>query len=316
MTPITNLADLGFTFYKLSYEEWATIEEPSFFNFAVGDHKKAWLQLDKDACLSVYSGRVSLLKVGGTFYKLDGKQRKKIWESKTLRPPEFLIAEVYEIPESTFSYFLEQALAIENDFLLPNEVIKTVYNELGLGFISERFKSGYIKESLDIALRGKLRKFQNRGSKQERLDINIKKALLAFESELAFIDSLDAKTDIFVTGVVAGSLIMLGLGENMEKIETFLRLLNEGQGETKDGVHHDPVAALLKCVTAYAAQSKPQRHTKAVEICSRTIQAIELWIEGPASAKFWRKNQLGGINHVPYVIKMKSRKKLLNDLDL
>ena len=318
MNPIPNLADYGVSFYKLSYQEWVAIDEPVFYNFALGDDKKIWLHLDKVTDLSVYSIRVNLMKVGDKLYKLDGKRRKKEWESGQFRIPPFLIAEVYEVSETVFSSLTYKAMDIEKDFLLPHEIMKQNYEELGVSFHSERFKNGYLKESLDIALRGKTRRVQNKASKFERQDINIKKALAVFEEELAFLDSLNAKADIFVTGVVAGALVMLGIAEGDDKdhVKTFLSLLNQGEGQKKDGTFFDPVASLLRSIEDHRAVTKNKPYNIEADLCSKTVHAIDVWLAGPATPPFWRKNKLGGIDHVPYVVKLKVKKGIMKDPEL
>ena len=176
---------------------------------------------------------VSLLELDGVRYKLDGKIRKALWQSGKLPTPDNLMAQVYEISQDDFSA-LNHAKSIKSaQSLAPNEAIQAIYKELGLEFSSDRIKSGFIYDAINIALRGKPRNLQDKRYSLEREEIDMRKAIKLFSNELALIDSLNPKPDLFVTGVLAAVLIMLGTHRDLRE---FLHRFNTGQVEYQDGL--------------------------------------------------------------------------------
>jgi len=154
-----------------------------------------------------------------------------------------------------------------------------------LNFTSERIKSGFINEAINIALRGRPRTLQDKRLSHEREDIDIKKAIKLFSSELTFIDSIEPKPDIFVTGVLAGALIMLGTHRDLKE---FFTRVNNRQGERKPGVE-DPVAGLIRTIERHRIDDRAMPAMLSVELCRKTIQAVTLWEEGANSSLYWRR---------------------------
>jgi len=252
------------------------------------------------------------MNVGDELYKFDGKTRKALWQSGKLQPPETLIAQVFTLTEADFSTLNAEAKNNLLQHLPPNEVIQGIYQELGLNFTSERIKSGFISEAINIALRGRPRALQDKRLSHEREDVDFKKAIKLFSSELTFIDSLNPKPDIFVTGVLAGALIMLGTHRDLQE---FFTRVNNRQGEHKNNLE-DPVAGLVRTIERHRIDDRSMPAMLSIELCRKTIQAVTLWEEGAESPLYWRRKLVSGIDHMPYIREMKRAKHIEGERDL
>ena len=308
------LTELDCSFLYLTYQEWTEIQEPVFFDTIETTNFEFWIDLQKLQCLNSFSIMVVLVRVNQSLYKLTGKQRKTAWESGKISPPNNLNALIFDINETDFLALNREAEQKQLLGLAPNELVKRAYIELNLNFTSERIKHGLISEALNIALRGRQRSLQDKRSIKERQEIDVKKAINVFNKELIFIDSLNPKSEIFVTGVLAGALIMLGMNQ---PIGEFLERLNNEQGEN-NAEFDDPIAWLLRSINRYSFKISQKNILKSmsIDLCKKTIQAIDIWLEGPDSNKYWRKRELTGINQMPFIHKLKGLKKISDHRDL
>jgi len=316
MKSVSSLTELDCSFLRLTYLEWLAIREPLFFSFmeittTKEDH---CLTLHNPSYLSAYSAWVALVRVGDNLYKLNGKQRKEAWSTGKIQPPENLSAQVFDISEAIFLALNADAQKLQLDQLPPNDTVKLAVADLGLNFTSERLKSGFINEAINIALRGKQRALQDKRSAREKQDIDIKKAITVFSQELMLIDHLNPKPEIFVTGVLSGALIMLGLNKD---IREFLVRLSEQRGEIIED-SHDPVSCLLGAIHSYSFRmtQKLMKARMSIDLCKKTIQAILLWEKGPESPRYWRKKDLTGVDHLPYIRELKQLKGINENRDL
>ncbi len=312
MKTLYSSTDSAYALLEIPYRDWLGIQESPIFHFTPDQDDSHWLSLQQSPSLFRYSGAVSLVKVGGELYKFDGKIRKELWQSGKLQPPETLMAQVFDMPEYEFSRLNSQAQAKQIQTLSPNEVIQGIYQELGLIFSSERIKGGFISEAINIALRGRPRNLQDKRMSHEREDIDLNKAIKLFSTELAFLDSINPKPDLFVTGVLAGALIMLGTHRDLQE---FFTRLNNRQGEHQNNLE-DPVAGLIRTIERHRIDDQAMPSLLSVELCRKTIQCITLWEEGPGSPLFWRRKLVSGIDHLPYIREMRRAKHIEGERDL
>ena len=312
MDIINSFKELNSIFIRLSYEEWVAIPEPVFFNFSAIQEENYWMFLEHADCLLGYSSQVTLLRVDEKLFKLDGKQRKIVWTSGKIKPPEQLTAQVFDMTENEFEAVNADARNKQIEMLPTHEVVKIFYQELGLNFTSDRLRHGYITEALNIALRGRQRTFQDKRTERERQEIDMKKAIQVFSNELTLLDNINLDPDIFLTGVLAGALIMLGLNK---PINDFLVCLNDRKGE-ENGELSDPIFQLLKSIDRIKAKILGSNPKYILDLCKKTIQAIESWLEGTESEKYWRKRELTGIDQMPYVHELKQLKNISEYTDL
>ena len=305
-------ADPGFTLLEIPYHEWLMIQEPPVFGLTAAHEDNHWICLQELPSLSQYLRLVSLFKVDGELYKFDGKTRKELWQYGKLPPPETLIAQVFDLPEVEFKALNASAQAKQSQTLPVNEVIQGIYQELGLSFTSERIKSGFIYDAIHIALRGKPRNLQDKRYSLEKEDIDLRKAIKLFSNELALIDSLNPKPDLFVTGVLAAALIMLGTHRDLN---TFLHRFNTGQVEHQDNLE-DPVAGLIRIIQRHRMDDNAMPSHLSIDLCRKAVQSITLWEEGRDSPLYWRRKLVSGIDHLPFIREMKRAKHVEGERDL
>lgn len=298
--------------YELSHDEWLALPEPPFFNQISDQEEGHWLVLQQTAGLKHALALVTLIEMDGVRYKLDGKIRKILWQSGKLPVPDNLIAQVFEISQEDFTA-LNHAKSIKSaQSLAPNEVIQAIYQELGFEFNSERIKSGFIYDAINIALRGKPRNLQDKRYSLEKEEIDMRKAIKLFSNELALIDSLNPKPDLFVTGVLAAALIMLGTHRDLHE---FLQRFNTSQVEYQDGLE-DPVAGLIRVIQRHRIDDNAMPSHLSIDLCRKTIQSITLWEEGRDSPLYWRRKLVSGVDHMPYVRELKRAKHIDDQRDL
>lgn len=298
--------------YELSYAEWLALPEPPFFN-QIGDQDEGhWLFLAQTSGLKSVIALMTVINLAGERYKLDGQVRKSLWQTGKLPTPDRLLVQELEISQNDFNA-LNRAKSIKSTMAqAPNEVIQAIYQELDLEFHSDRIKTGFIYDALNIALRGKPRSLQDKRYSLEKEEIDMRKAIHLFSQELALLDRLNPKPDLFVTGVLAASLIMLGTHRDLGE---FLRRFNTGQVEYKDGLE-DPVAGLIRVIQRHRVDDNAMVSHLSIDLCRKTIQSMTLWEEGKDSPLYWRRKLVSGIDHMPYIRELKRAKHIDDQRDL
>jgi len=296
--------DIDCACISLTFIDWLMIAEPVFYG-AIEDHEENnWLFLQGATFLPDYGSHVMLLKVDKTLYKLDGKYKKQYWLANQQTAPEFLVGHVFEMPESQFKELNNRALAHLRSLMSPQEVIKLIYEELGLVLTSERLKHGTIYDPLNILLKEISREISNAPKRVKAIltneEIDTKKLINIFRDELIEIDKLDVKPNIFVSGILAGALIMLAIHKNNSRVKEFLQYLNEQRGQTKDDTF-DPVMLTLKALNKYERSTGAIKQRFTPYLCQVTVQAISIWIEGEDSPNYWRVRVSSGVDLLPYM---------------
>jgi hypothetical protein len=314
MELVYSISEIGCSYIRLTLDEWLSLPETRLFSLSYRDDIDEWLFFINAHYLAACTINIKLLRVDGCLYKLDGQYRKAVWLSGKIPPPEFLIAQVFDISDAGFIALNTEARDKQMEALSPNEIVKMIYEDLGLVFSSSRLKDGLIIEAFNIALRGRQRRLQDKRSNLEKNEIDMFKAVQLLTPELMLLDRLNIKSDVFVTGVLAGALIMLGIGKD---VGDFLVKLNLGQG-VDNGVVFDPIAALSRAIADYRIIVSNRKHQiqTTLDLCKKTIQAINLWIDGVDSPGYWRKRGIQGIDHMPFVRELRHTKKINEVKDL
>jgi hypothetical protein len=308
-------SELNCSLAELSVQEWLDMKESEFFNFIQNDEEDNWLFMNNALCLSAFSASLAVAKVDGELYKLNGMQRQLAWTSGKLKAPRQLLAQIIEITAADFLALKAEIKAKRKASVPTNEIIKEIYQELGLSFRATRLREGLISEAVTIAFRGRPRELQDKRYIKERVELNLKKAIGLLAEELQFIDGLDPKPEIFMTGVLSAALIMLGSTSPNTEIREFLQRLNHRQEEFRDGLE-DPVAGLLRVLEGYRMSDRNAQSQMTIGLCKIVIQSITLWLEGADSPKFWRKKLVTGIDHMPYIRRLKHHKQVYEDMDM
>jgi hypothetical protein len=295
--------ELNCEFIKLKFSDWLNIAEPVFFNILIDHEENNWLFINGSTFLPDYAAQVMLLRVDKALYKLDGKYKKQLWLSNQTAAPEFLVAQVFEIQESHFTELNNQALDHLRSLMSPQDIVKLTYDELGIVLTSERLKHGGISDPINILIKEIRREIRSVPKRQKARLINevidTRKVVDIFREELIQIDKLDANPDIFVSGILAGALIMLALHKNNKKVYDFLIRLNEQRGQTKNDAF-DPIMLTLKAINKYK-NSGTNKNRFTLYLCQIIVQAIFAWIEGDESPNYWRIRVSSGVDLMPYM---------------
>jgi len=315
MQIVYSSSELNCSLAELNIQEWLEMKESDFFGFIQNDEENTWLFMENAPCLSAVSALLVVAKVDGELYKWNGMQRQLAWTSGKLKAPERLLAQIIDLSAADFTALTAEIKAKRKASVPTNELVKAIYGELGLSFKTARLKEGLISEAVTIAFRGRPRALQDKRFIKERVELNLQKAIGLLAEELQFIDGLDPKPEIFMTGVLSAALIMLGGTSPNTEIREFLQRLNDRQGEIRDGLE-DPVAGLLRVMEGYRMSDLNASSQMAIGLCKIAIQSITLWLEGADSPKYWRKKLVTGIDHMPYIRKLKHHKQVYEDMDM
>ena len=300
-------------FAEAKYCDWAAIPDDNgkkrgdIIRYA-SKIEKNWLNLSKNEKLDIYIRSVDIALIEGRYYKINGVIRKKLWENGGLQLPEELIVRIYCLDQLSYEETVDVLYPVSVKNRSQTNVLEC-YESLGLSFNSDRLKHGYIIEALNIALRGEPRASQDK--RTLRTEINIEQAISIFKEELALVDSINPNHKMFSTGVLAASLIMLSIDKN--NIDFFLQF-NTLQGEVKNG-RNDPVEALLRMIEVLKNKPATSEGKIQVELCAKTIRAIQAWSYGPEQDKYWIK-RLSSVVFLPEIRKMKSIKNIHGNREL
>ena len=299
-------------FAKENFNDWLTLPDglgdvkENAIKYALKTKKK-WLSLARNNALNEYITSVDVALINGHYYKITGLIRKGLWEKNLLPRPATLTVCVYSLDQSAYDELISTLYPIS----LKNrsqENVLACYKRLGLTFSSNRLKHGYITEAINIAIRGEPRALQDKRSL--RNEINIDSAIEVFKDELILLDNINPDVKLFSTGIVAAALLMLSI--EPQTIEFFTRL-NNLQGETKNE-RNDPVESLLRIIESMKKKAASEGKFQ-VELCAKTIRAIQAWNAGADNEKYWLK-RLTSADFLPDIRKMKSIKDIHGIKDL
>jgi hypothetical protein len=297
---------------KVSFDDWSIL--PDGFGDTKGSSKrhtqkteKKWLSLAKNEKLQNYIVSVDVALIDGNYFKITGLIRKGLWKKGLLVKPDSLTLCIYSLDQSAYDELISTLYPIS----LKNRSQKQVlacYKRLGITFDSNRLKHGYITEAINIALRGEPRALQDKRSL--RNEINIDSAIEVFKEELILIDRINPDVSLFSTGILAAALLMLCIDPQI--IEFFTRL-NSLQGETKNE-RNDPVESLLRIIESMKKKATSEGKFQ-VELCAKTIRAIQAWNAGAENDRYWLK-RLNSVDFLPNIRKMKSIKGIHGNMGL
>jgi hypothetical protein len=297
---------------KTSFDDWSIL--PDGFGDTKGSSKKytqktekKWLSLAKNEKLQNYIVSVDVALINGNYFKITGLIRNGLWKKGLLAKPDSLTLCIYSLDQSAYDELISTLYPIS----LKNRSQKQVlacYKRLGITFDSNRLKHGYITEAINIALRGEPRALQDKRSL--RNEINIDSAIEAFKEELILIDKINPDVSLFSTGILAAALLMLCI--DPQTIDFFTRL-NSLQGETKNE-RNDPVESLLRIIESMKKKATSEGKFQ-VELCAKTIRAIQAWTAGAENDRYWLK-RLNSVDFLPNIRKMKSIKGIHGNMGL
>jgi hypothetical protein len=139
---------------------------------------------------------------------------------------------------------------------------------LGITLRSARLRSGTFIDALGLSLHGL-------AWSTDHKPLEISKAVETFSSQLKLLDSVDPQPDTFLTGVVAGALLVLSLDPSTLE---FFKRLSQVRGKEGVGGLATPIRKLLTIINR-SRKSDPDGTSllQEQELCSLTIQAVDSW---------------------------------------
>lgn len=246
----------------------------------------------------LYLSMVTAAICGADVYKIDGHARAELWRRGYLRSPGRVTVVLYEI--SGDRELTEFYNAVQRGARQFYEQVRTIYEQLGISIRSPRLSRGFIIDALNIVTRGAPRGKQDKRSYREEIDL--RETVRHFRPEIEMIDSINPPFDIFYSGVLAAAFLTLAL--NPQRL-TFFAKLAAKQGTKLQG-RMDPIESVLNLLDS-ARLKKTQAQTQ-IDLCARTIRAINTWDLGENNPRYWMKNIVTPVD-LPSVVREVKRLK-------
>jgi hypothetical protein len=309
---LTVLSDSGSTYLlEMPWEHWAACKNHPRQRDTVRHAKKPHWQAAK-AATGVAAEPLRHV-VGAEFqdelYKVDGHTRAYLWEQGELPKPHSVIVTVHRATTFSDLMALYSAFDTAGAAETQNDRIFGAMGQAGLHLKSKRLRDGFIVDALNIALRGCTRKDQDKRAMPE---LDLYSAVDAYSDELRLLDSVDPQPEIFYGGIVAAALI--ALAQDPTAIAFFQRLSNR-DGNMKDG-RPDPVQAVLDLVIAMKHQRSAWVNSMQVDLCARTLRALDTWHLGPGDEAYWLKQKVRAVGFIPQIERVKRLKGISKNINL
>lgn len=245
----------------------------------------------------------------GEIYKVDGHDRAALWQKGTLKAPETVRITLYRPQTKSDFYRLYTAMRAPAVAVSRMDTVQAAFREHDLKLTSRRLKQGHLYQALSLALQGQIKDTD----KAQPLDVSW--AVGTFCEELIALDSVNPRSEIYQTGLVAAALI--GLSLYPDSLDFFERISND-QGNKVNGLM-DPVECVLSIVNTIRLQQTSTIEAVQEDLCARALRAQMAWIRGDRESfeprmnntmkRFWFKRTIQAADIVDAVKKMRLKKK-------
>ncbi len=301
------LADSGpIVTASLSVESWIALPDHPHHRNTVRHAGAVHLALAKRAtgALASLLAHVVAARWDDTHYKVDGHTRAYLWERGELPRPDRLHVTVYRVASRAELDALYEAFDASTAIKTGYDQVLAGFRDCGLRLRSKRLRQGFLNDALNIALRGATRELQDPAAPE----LDVYRAVAAFEPELRLLDGIDPQPSPFYSGVVAAALIGLALFEP-KRVLGFFDKLNRKEGNRKNG-RSDPVDAVLIAIERMGLEKTAARTALQGELCARALRGLLTWLDGPKKSRhqYWLQNAIQAVNVVPLLADLKARK--------
>lgn len=301
------LADSGpIVTASLSVESWIALPDHPHHRNTVRHAGAVHLALAKRAtgALASLLAHVVAARWDDTHYKVDGHTRAYLWERGELPRPDRLHVTVYRVASRAELDALYEAFDASTAIKTGYDQVLAGFRDCGLRLRSKRLRQGFLNDALNIALRGATRELQDPAAPE----LDVYRAVAAFEPELRLLDGIDPQPSPFYSGVVAAALIGLALFEP-KRVLGFFDRLNRKAGNRKNG-RSDPVDAVLIAIERMGLEKTAARTALQGELCARALRGLLTWLDGPKKSRhqYWLQNAIQAVNVVPLLADLKARK--------
>lgn len=243
----------------------------------------------------------------GAFYKVDGHTRTYLWGEENPRIPlpsdGMVRIELYHVQtreELNGLYKMEDAAsAAERHFQQYYGALR----EAGMELQSKRMKKGYISGAVALAIRGMP---SSRQPRQMPL-LDPYKAITVIGEELAMLDTLDMKPNLFHSGVLAAALLSVAKDP---KVLEFWDNFNAGVVfRSADGTAWNEVGAYREYVTANRSQANSRDPQFQMGLLGMGLRATDHWLRGSAQGNtVWMKQKVRPMDHWPFIDALRIKK--------
>ena len=136
-----------------------------------------------------------------------------------------------------------------------------------IGLKSKRLARGVLLSALNIAIHGVAP-----STAPSNNQVDVRMAVRAFKKELLALDKINPRPDVFLSGVLAGALVLLSL--HTESL-AFFEALNAAS--PRDGDNRNPIVALRIRISEFLAHDEVDWQSAQETLCGLTFHAFELW---------------------------------------
>lgn len=251
----------------------------------------------------------------GELYKVDGHDRAELWRQGSLRAPETVRVTLYRPQSESDFHRLYTAMRAPEAAISRMDTVQAAFREHSLKLESRRLKQGHLYQALSLAIQGRIKETGNAAP------IDVSWAVGVFRDELEALDSVNPRSEIYQTGLVAAGLI--GLALYPDSLEFFERISND-EGNKVNGFM-DPVECVLSIVNTIRLQQTSTIEAVQEDLCARTLRAQLAWIRGDRESfetkvnntmkRYWFKRTIQAADIEDAVRKMRRRKKILEETE-
>lgn len=299
----------GRAILSMAVEDWIRVprypyQSPEFTERRTSD--AYWKLLNRSARSSkLYLSVVTAATRGQDICKIDGHARTELWKRGYLQSPQRVIVMLFEASdEKELAAFYNTVQRGARQFY---EQVRAVYENLGISINSPRLRRGFIVDALNIVARGAPRAKQHKRTYPN--EINLAEVVGIFRSEIELLDSINPPFDVFYSGIIAAAILSLAL--DPKRLDFFAKLATK-KGTKVEG-RMNPIESVLNLLDDVRRRSsQAQTH---IDLCARTIRAVELWELGEKHSRYWLKNTLTPANLMAIVREVRRAKKSRRNYD-
>lgn len=253
---------------------------------------------------------VAIVRVGETFYILDGATRAEAWRQGIAKPPKTLNA-AFHVAST-----MEEARALRSRYESTGRIersestILAAYKTHGLSLTSARLASGWIAHAIDFAFRGSVFGAEAHPSS---IPINLTDAIGLITEELAFLDQTGCPKNVFYSGILGMSILGLGIDERAKE---FVERIARKSGNKRDG-KMDPVEGVVFLALLTDLKDRADVEQYQPELFARSLRGLSAWLDGDApGSRYWFKSQLQKADPQPLIRRFREAKGIVDRSDL
>ena len=248
----------------------------------------------------------------GVIYKVDGHDRAALWRQGILSPPATVRVTLYRPEKQADFHQLYTGLRSPGTAISRMDTVQAGFRAHNLKLSSRRLKQGHLYQALCLALRGQIKD-------ETKAPLDVEWAIGVLRDELIALDSVNPRSEIYQTGLVAAGLI--GLTLYPDSLEFFQRV-SDDEGNKVNGFM-DPVESVLAIVNTIRLQQTSTIEAVQEDLCGRALRAHFAWVHGDQEnfktkvndtrKRYWFRRTIQAADIHEAVAKMRRKKNIRDD---